>query len=204
MKRQINIFKTVIIFFIILLNFILSQDKGLDFYNNQEFEAAKTYYESILQKSSSNSEAHLGRGSSSFQLGDFTTAKDAFEESLDSGDNSINSKALYNLGNIFYKNEKSEDAIAFYRKALELNPDDKEAKYNYELLKYKPDPPEEDQKNEDKNKEQQDQDQEITDEEKSQDMKQAESILDALKQDEQVMQKKQIARSKSRKLEKDW
>ena len=78
MKRQINIFKTVIIFFIILLNFILSQDKGLDFYNNQEFEAAKTYYESILQKSSSNSEAHLGRGSSSFQLGAFTTAKDAF------------------------------------------------------------------------------------------------------------------------------
>ena len=155
MKRQINIFKTVIIFFIILLNFILSQDKGLDFYNNQEFEAAKTYYESILQKSSSNSKAHLGRGSSSFQLGDFTTAKDAFEESLESGYNSIKSKALYNLGNIFYKNEKSEDAIAFYRKALELNPDDKEAKYNYELLKYKPDPPEEDQKNEDKNKEQQ-------------------------------------------------
>ena len=222
MKRQINIFKTVIIFFIILLNFILSQDKGLDFYNNQEFEAAKTYYESILQKSSSNSKAHLGRGSSSFQLGDFTTAKDAFEESLESGDNSIKSKALYNLGNIFYKNEKSEDAIAFYRKALELNPDDKEAKYNYELLKYKPDPPEEDQKNEDKNKEQQEQEQqkeqdqqhdqgqeqqqehEVSDEEKSQDMKQAESILDALKQDEQVMQKKQIARSKSRKLEKDW
>ena len=216
MKRQINIFKTVIIFFIILLNFILSQDKGLDFYNNQEFEAAKTYYESILQKSSSNSKAHLGRGSSSFQLGDFTTAKDAFEESLESGDNSIKSKALYNLGNIFYKNEKSEDAIAFYRKALELNPDDKEAKYNYELLKYKTDPPEEDQKNEDKNKEQQEQDQqqdqeqqqeqdqEVSDEEKSQDMKQAESILDALKQDEQVMQKKQIARSKSRKLEKDW
>ena len=208
MKRQINIFKTVIIFFIILLNFILSQDKGLDFYNNQEFEAAKTYYESILQKSSSNSKAHLGRGSSSFQLGDFTPAKDAFEESLESGDNSIKSKALYNLGNIFYKNENSEDAIAFYRKALELNPDDKEAKYNYELLKYKPDPPEEDQKNEDKNKEQQEQDQqqeqEVSDEEKSQDMKQAESILDALKQDEQVMQKKQIARSKSRKLEKDW
>ena len=221
MKRQINIFKTVIIFYIILLNFILSQDKGLDFYNNQEFEAAKTYYESILQKSSSKSKAHLGRGSSSFQLGDFTTAKDAFEESFESGDNSIKSKALYNLGNIFYKNEKSEDAIAFYRKALELNPDDKEAKYNYELLKYKPDPPEEDQKNEDKNKEQQEQDQqdqeqhqeqdqqqdqeqEVSDEEKSQDMKQAESILDALKQDEQVMQKKQIARSKSRKLEKDW
>jgi hypothetical protein len=35
-------------------------------------------------------------------------------------------------------------------------------------------------------------------------MKQAESILDALKQDEKIMQKQQIARSKSRKLAKDW
>ena len=50
----------------------------------------------------------------------------------------------------------------------------------------------------------QQQEQQVSEEEKSQDMKQAESILDALKQDEQVMQKKQIARSKSRKLAKDW
>ena len=226
MKNQINLYKIVIILLLILLNFVLSQDKGLDYYNNQEFKAAREYYESILQKSNSNSEAQLGRGSSSFQLGDFTTAKDAFEESLESGDNSIKSKALYNLGNILYKNENSEDALSFYRKALELNPNDKEAKFNYELLRYRPDPQEEDQKNEDKNKQDQDQqqeqdqdqqqeqdqdqqeqqqkDQEVSDEEKSQDMKQAESILDALKQDEQVMQKKQIARSKSRKLEKDW
>ena len=229
MSNQINLSKIVIIILLIFLNFVISQDKGLDYYNNQEFKAARDYYTSILQKSSSNSEAQLGRGSSSFQIGDFNTAKDAFEKSLESGDNSIKSKALYNLGNIFYKNEKSQDALAFYRKALELNPNDKEAIYNYELLKYAPDPPEEDQKNEDKNKDQQqeqqqqeqqqqeqqqqeqqqqeqqqEQVQEASDEEKSQDMKQAESILDALKQDEQIMQKKQIARSKSRKLDKDW
>ena len=34
--------------------------------------------------------------------------------------------------------------------------------------------------------------------------KQAESILDALKQDEKIMQKRQILRTKSRKLAKDW
>ncbi len=41
-------------------------------------------------------------------------------------------------------------------------------------------------------------------EEKDQDLTQAESILDALKQDEKIMQKKQISRAKSRKLAKDW
>ena len=223
MKNKIN-YEIVIFVFFISSNIIFSQDKGLDYYNNQQFEAARDYYESIILESDNNLKAQFGRGSSSFQLGDFDSAKDAFEKSLRSSENSIKSKALYNIGNIFYKNEKSEEALAFYRKALELNPHDKEAKYNYELLKYKPDPSEEDQKNQDKNKEQQEEEQEqqeeeqeqqeegqeqqqekqVSDEEQSQDMKQAESILDALKQDEQVMQKKQIARSKSRKLAKDW
>ena len=44
----------------------------------------------------------------------------------------------------------------------------------------------------------------LSNEEKDQDLKQAESILDALKQDEKIMQKKQISRAKSRKLAKDW
>ena len=44
----------------------------------------------------------------------------------------------------------------------------------------------------------------MSEDENSQDLKQAESILDALKQDDQIMQKKQIARSKSKKLAKDW
>ena len=48
------------------------------------------------------------------------------------------------------------------------------------------------------------QQQEASEEEKAQDLKQAESILDALKQDEKIMQKQQIARAKSRKLAKDW
>ena len=43
-----------------------------------------------------------------------------------------------------------------------------------------------------------------TKDKKDQDLKQAESILDALKQDEKIMQKKQISRAKSRKLVKDW
>ena len=161
----------------------------------------------------------FGRGSSAFQQGDLETAKHSFEQSLKADDEQLKSKAMYNLGNTFYQNQKTEEALAFYRKALELDPTDKEAKYNYEFLKYQQEPPEDqDQKNkeqEDKNQEQeeneekqenqeQQQQQEAFEEEKSQDLKQAESILDALKQDEKIMQKRQISRSKSRKLAKDW
>ena len=47
-------------------------------------------------------------------------------------------------------------------------------------------------------------DQILTDEKKSQDLKKAESILEAIKNDEKVMQKQQIKRAKSKKLVKDW
>ena len=207
------------ILFFLCFEIILSQDKGIDYYNNQKFGDAKNYYESVILNNSSIPEAHFGKGASSYQLGDFDSAEKAFDQSLKSSNNLIKSKAYYNLGNTSYKINKKEEAIAYYRKALELNPNDKDAKYNYELLKYQPDPPnEENQDQEQQEQEQQDQEQQeqeqqeqeqqeqeqLSEEEKSQDLKQAESILDALKQEEQIMQKKQIARSKSKKLAKDW
>ena len=79
--------RILIIAFLININFIFSQDKGLDYYRNQEFEAAKNYYESIILESDNNPEAQLGKGSSSFQLGDYDSAKGAFEQSLRSNDN---------------------------------------------------------------------------------------------------------------------
>ena len=212
-----------------LFSFSFSQDKGLEYYQNQEYEEAKNYYENIIIKKSDNVEAHFGSGASSYQKGDWEVAKQSFQESLKSPDDDLRSKAYYNLGNTFYKDNKTEEAISFYRKALELNPNDKEALYNYEYLKYQKKPPEEDNKEKEKqeqkeeeqekkeeqeqkeqeqnqeeqNKQEQNQE-ESSNEEKDQDLKQAESILDALKQDEKIMQKKQISRAKSRKLAKDW
>ena len=226
------------IIFFLFNKIIFSQDQGLEHYNNQKFDDAKKYYEALIVGNESIPEAHFGKGAASYQLGEFDSARDSFDKSLKSSDDLVKSKAYYNLGNTFYKNNKKDEAIKYYRKALELNPNDKEAKFNYELLKYHPDPPKEDnqeqedqdqqdqdqqdqdqQDQEQEDQEQEDQEQEdqeqedqeqegqeeqMSEDEKSQDLKQAESILDALKQDDQIMQKKQIARSKSKKLAKDW
>lgn len=195
---------------------VFGQDKGISHYQSQEYEAAQDYYESVLMDNRNNPQAQFGRGSSAFQRGDMETAKHGFEQSLKSHDVQLQSKAMYNLGNTFFKNDKKEEALAFYRKALELNPEDKDAKFNYEFLKYQQKPPEEQQEEEEKEEEEQQekqeqnpeqqasQEQKDSEQEKSQDLKQAESILDALKQDEKIMQKQQISRSKSRKLAKDW
>ena len=175
---------------------LLAQDKGLNHYQNQEYKAAQEYYVSVLGKRGNQAQAHFGRGSSAFQQGDLETAKYSFEQSLKADNEQLKSKAMYNLGNTFYQNQKTEEAVAFYRKALELDPTDKEAKYNYEFLKYQQEPPE-DQQEQDQNKKdqekEQDQDQEKEqdqDQEKEQDQKNKEQEDKNQEQEEKEEQQK--------------
>ena len=138
----------------------------MNHYENQEFEAAQQYYESVLMERGNNPEAHFGRGASSFQRGDLETAKQSLEQSLKSEHASLQAKAMYNLGNTFYQNQKTEEALAFYRKALELDPTDKEAKYNYEYLKYQQEPPKDENQEQDQNQDQENKDQEEQEQDK--------------------------------------
>ncbi|MDD9879966.1 MAG: tetratricopeptide repeat protein [Candidatus Marinimicrobia bacterium] len=152
--------------FLFISSALLGQDNGMNHYENQEFEAAQQYYESVLMERGNNPEAHFGRGASSFQRGDLETAKQSFEQSLKSEDASLQAKAMYNLGNTFYQNQKTEEALAFYRKALELDPTDKEAKYNYEYLKYQQEPPKDENQEQDQNQDQENKDQEEQEQDK--------------------------------------
>ena len=215
----------------VLITLAICQDMGILNYQNQNYEAAEKYYNSILSTDSDNSEAHFGKGSSLFMQDDIKNAEIKFNETLASSETLLKSKAFYNLGNISYKNKKLNDALQFYKKALELNPNDDEARYNYEFIKYQKDPEEKkdeekkgDEKKDDEKKDEEKKDDEKKDEEKkdeekdensqsqqkpldekkSQDLKKAESILDALKNDEKVMQKQQLQRFKTKKLLKDW
>ena len=240
----------------ILIQSLFAQDEGMLNYQKQNYKAAEEYYESVLENDDSNSKAYFGKGSSLYMQNDLKNAEISFNESIADSEKLLQSKAYFNLGNISYKNNKMDEALQFYKKALELNPDDDEARFNYEFIKYQKKPEEEknenkkdedkkdedkkdedkkdeDKKDEDKkdenkkdenkkdenkkdkekkddedNNEESDNDnqsqQQPQDEKKSQDLKKAESILNALKNDEKVMQKQQIQKFKTKKLLKDW
>ena len=200
----------------ILIQSLLAQDEGMLNYQKQNYKAAEEYYESVLQNDDSNSKAYFGKGSSLYMQNDLKNAEISFNESIADSEKLLQSKAYFNLGNISYKNNKMDEALQFYKKALELNPDDDEARFNYEFIKYQKKPEEEkdedkkdeDKKDDEKNNEESDNNkqpqQQPQDEKKSQDLKKAESILNALKNDEKVMQKKQIQKFKTKKLLKDW
>ena len=239
---------------LLFLGLVFGQDKGKTAYEDGKFDEARAYYEHVLKNRKKDDAAHFGLGATAYQQQDMETAAHSLNNVMHSEDKSLASKAMYNLGNMFRDQQKMEESLGLYRKAIELDPTDEDAKVNYELLKQvlrqqqqqqekdsdkdqnqeKQDQQKQDQnseyqdeqnqnKDQDKDKKEQDQQQSQSNEEKkeqkqqqtqakqdeSQDEKtdkqmQAEAILNALKDQEKINQKRQIAKSKSRKLEKDW
>ena len=247
--------------FLLYLGVLFGQDKGKKAYEEGHYDEARIYYEHILKNRKKDNGAQFGLGVTAYQQKDMETAARALNNAMNSNDKSLASKAMYNLGNMFRDQQKMEESLALYRKAIELDPTDEDAKVNYELLKQvlqqqeqqqqedkqneeqdqekgedqqKQDQDSEGQdeqnkdqekqeKGEDQQKQQDDQQQSQSEKEKEkkeqqqsqakkdekQDQKtdkqmQAEAILNALKDQEKINQKRQIAKSKSRKLEKDW
>ena len=246
--------------FLFYLGVLFGQDKGKKAYEEGHYDEARVYYEHVLKNRKKDDGAQFGLGVTAYQQKDMETAARALNNAMNSDDKSLASKAMYNLGNMFRDQQKMEESLALYRKAIELDPTDEDAKVNYELLKQvlqqqeqqqqqdkqnqeqdqeKQDQQKQDQdsegqdeqnknqdnqeKSEDKQKQQEDQQQSQSEKEKekkeqqqsqakkdeTQDQKtdkqmQAEAILNALKDQEKINQKRQIAKSKSRKLEKDW
>lgn len=239
---------------LLFLGLVFGQDKGKTAYEDGKFDEARAYYEHVLKNRKKDDAAHFGLGATAYQQQDMETAARSLNNVMHSEDKSLASKAMYNLGNMFRDQQKMEESLGLYRKAIELDPTDEDAKVNYELLKqvlrqqqqqqekdsdkdqnqekqdqqkqYQNSEYQDEQnqnKDQDKDKKEQEQQQSQSNEEKkeqeqqqtqakqdeSQDEKtdkqmQAEAILNALKDQEKINQKRQIAKSKSRKLEKDW
>ena len=247
--------------FLLYLGVLFGQDKGKKSYEEGHYDEARVYYEHVLKNRKKDDGAQFGLGVTAYQQKDMETAARALNNAMNSNDKSLASKAMYNLGNMFRDQQKMEESLALYRKAIELDPADEDAKVNYELLKQVLQQQEQQQQEDKQNQEQdqekdedqqkQDQDSEGQDEQnknqddqekgedqqkqqeneqqsqsekekekkeqqqsqakkdEKQDQKtdkqmQAEAILNALKDQEKINQKRQIAKSKSRKLEKDW
>ena len=247
--------------FLLFLGVLFGQDKGKKAYEEGHYDEARVYYEHVLKNRKKDNGAQFGLGVTAYQQKDMETAARALNNAMNSDDKSLASKAMYNLGNMFRDQQKMEESLALYRKAIELDPTDEDAKVNYELLKQVLQQQEQQQQEDKQNQEQdqekdedqqkQDQDSEGQDEQnknqddqekgedqqkqqeneqqsqsekekekkeqqqsqakkdEKQDQKtdkqmQAEAILNALKDQEKINQKRQIAKSKSRKLEKDW
>jgi len=164
------LFRFFLLFFV---SIVIGADKGIDHYNNNEFEKARQYYESILIDRNDDPAANFGLGATAFQQQDYAAAMKGFETALGTDNDKLKSSAYYNMANILAQNQRLEESLAFFRKSLELNPSDLDAKINYELIKFQLQQQQQ-QQNQDQNKNQDEnnKDDEQTGDQKKQDQQQ--------------------------------
>jgi Ca-activated chloride channel family protein len=119
-------------------------DASLSALKAGEYEKALEGFRDAEVSLPESSELAYNRGVALYRLGEFDEAKGAFAESLSTRDLSLEQRAKFNLGNCAYAQalqrltdyagaiEDLRRAIEHYRDALELDPDDQDARANIE------------------------------------------------------------------------
>lgn len=146
--------------------------QGNEQYKKGEYDDALKKYDDALLIAPSDTLLKMNRGSTLYRLGRFQEADSAYDGTLSIKNKRKLADAHYNLGNIRFKegdlltqgggqgaDEKYKSALQSYIAALDLRPDDKDAKWNIELTQRRIKQQEQQQKNQDKNKQDKKQDQ---------------------------------------------
>jgi len=111
--------------------------KGNRLFREERYDEALVQYQDALVQSPNNPYARFNAGDAQYRKNKFEDAAQAFEKATAFEDPLLRSRAYYNLGNALYRLGRLPDAILAYKKALELNPNDEDAKYNLEYVRAK-------------------------------------------------------------------
>ena len=163
-------------------------DSGNASMKNGKPEEALAQYDKAVTDLPNDPGAHFNRGNALFALSRFEEASQEFLRATQSSTPGLKSAAFFNLGNTHFKNNKYDDAIAAYRHALALDPNNASAKWNLELALQKK--KEEDKKKEDQKKDQDKKDDQKKDDKKDQDKKDQDKKDDQKKDDKKDQDKK--------------
>jgi len=197
---------------------------GVELYNEKKFSDAEVNFKKGSDNDPENFEAKFNLGDAYYKQQRYDEALKSFQTALAGARNdNERGKIYHNIGNSFLKSQKIKESIGAYKEALKLNPNDQETKYNlsYALNMLKNQDQNQQNKNDqnkdEQNKEQTDSDgqdqqnqnqqQQQQQKQKEQEMskKEAERILNALKDNEKDLQKQlRKIRGQRVKTEKDW
>ena len=124
-----------LIIFLIFFNLVFSQDIGQKMFNNGDSDSAIKYYRYLLDNENLSKDDLLYNLASIYSsIDSLKIAEDYFNLALQ---DSLNPSAdlSYNRGNMFYKSYNLEESLKSFRDALLKNPDDNDARMNYEFVK---------------------------------------------------------------------
>lgn len=111
--------------------------QGNNSYKKKMYEKALEKYRDAQIDSPESKPVYFNLANSMYKMGKYEEAMEEYEKSTYSKDTELQAKAYYNMGNSLYRQGKLPEAILYYKKALEINPDDEDAKYNIEYIQKK-------------------------------------------------------------------
>ena len=194
-----------------------------------KFSNAETEYRKALNKKPNDLQWNFNLADAIYKQQRFEEAAGKFSEIAEKMTTpDEKARALHNMGNSQLLNQKIDESIDTYKKALRQNPTDLDTKYNLAYAQFLKKKQEEQQQNQDKNQDKQDQNKDQQDQNKVQQNKDnkdqqnqqqqpqqnkiskenAEQLLQVLQNDEREIQDKvkkmQAAKAKRARTEKEW
>ncbi|MDD5561641.1 MAG: tetratricopeptide repeat protein [Candidatus Omnitrophica bacterium] len=153
MKRAVFIiFQVVFILSVFRLPVFAADSAGLvnkanSLYKQKKYDEAIKLYNEAQIKSPDSAEISYDIGVSQYKKGDYASAVNSFEKATISRSKILESKANFNIANSKYKLGKLKEntdlketvsllrqSLDYYKRAIELDPKDKDAKVNHELV----------------------------------------------------------------------
>src|SRR4029077_17693884 len=136
---------------VLLCSSAFATTPGLNSYQQGKFEDAYKEFQDTLKshpQSRAEDELQFDSGTAAYKLKDYNKALESFSQALLTPDTGLQTKGHYNLGNTLYQRgemQKSDDkklsdwtnALDHYEQTLKLDPQNKEAKDNYDYVKKK-------------------------------------------------------------------
>jgi len=112
--------------------------KGNEYYRQQEYDQAATYYQQSLGSSENSTVGKFNLGAAWYKQQKLDDAIRQFSQIAESSsDKSVKAKAYHNLGNALLESQKLEESIDAYKKSLLNNPKDDETRYNLAYVQEK-------------------------------------------------------------------
>lgn len=121
--------------------------RGEEAFKQGDYLQASEYYREKLHKSPNDPQLHYNYGTATYKNNMFDDAVDAFTKALKSDDVELQKKAYYNRGNSYYQKgvevqqadpeitlNQWKQAVSSFESALQLDPDDADARHNLDII----------------------------------------------------------------------